>query len=177
MKYAATYAAYFLRLIMQDFSPALLDKLFVESRHNDKLSAHGLIRLSLDELKDSVARDLEALLNTRKIISENYLKRYPECAKSIISYGLTDIASLSLASTDDRAFICRSLEQAIDRHEPRLKNVRASIDIENTAINRLNFAISALLVVNPVSEPVSFDAVLKTSSLHYSIKKARHRAA
>ena len=160
---------------MEDFSPALFDKLFASSSHNERLATNGLIRLSLEELKDSVAQDLESLLNTRKVISEEILKPYPECSKSIISYGLTDFAGLSLASTDDRAFICRSLELTINRHEPRLKNVKASIDVENTAINKLNFAISALLVVNPISEPVSFDAILKTSSLHYSIKKARRR--
>jgi type VI secretion system protein ImpF len=161
---------------MQDFSPGLLDKLFAENRHKEKSSESALIRLSLEELKDSVASDLESLLNTRKVISEMQLKRYPECAKSIVTYGLNDFAGLSLASTDDRAFICKALEQAITRHEPRLKNVKASIDIESTAINKLNFAISALLVVNPISEPVSFDAVLRTSSLHYSINKARRKA-
>jgi len=163
--------------IMEDFEPTLFDKLFASSSQNEKLAAHGLIRLSLDELKDSVAYDLESLLNTRKVISDETLKLYPECTRSIVSYGLNDFASLSLASTDDRAYICRSLELTINRHEPRLQNVKASIDVENTAINKLNFAISALLVVNPISEPVSFDAILKTSSLHYSIKRSRRRVA
>ena len=41
------------------------------------------------------------------------------------------------------------------------------------AINCLNFAISALLIIDPIREAVSFDAVLQPSSLHYSISKAR----
>jgi type VI secretion system protein ImpF len=156
---------------MQGFAPGLLDKLLTGNKH---ISSNDIVaRLSMEDLKDSVARDLEALLNTRKVIPENILLSYPECGKSIITYGLNDFAGLSLASTDDRAFICRSLEQTIARHEPRLQNVSAALEVQEGSINRLNFAISALLVVHPAQEPVSFDAVLQPSSLHYSISKGR----
>ncbi|MBC7405273.1 MAG: type VI secretion system baseplate subunit TssE [Cytophaga sp.] len=156
---------------MQGFAPGLLDKLLTGYKH---LPSNDIVaRLSMEDLKDSVARDLEALLNTRKVIPENILLSYPECGKSIVTYGLNDFAGLSLASTDDRAFICRSLEQTIARHEPRLQNVSAELEVQEGSINRLNFAISALLVVHPAQEPVSFDAVLQPSSLHYSISKGR----
>ncbi len=158
---------------MQGFAPGLLDKLFSNGAQRKTALETSVTRLTMDELKDSVARDLESLLNTRKVISDDVFKQYPECEKSIASYGLNDFAGLSLASTEDRVFICRSLEQAIIRHEPRLKNVRATLEVEESSINKLRFAISALLVVHPSSEPVSFDAVLKPSSLHYSISKAR----
>jgi type VI secretion system protein ImpF len=159
---------------MQGFAPGLLDKLLVGNQ--TRIYGDIVPRLSMEDLKDSVARDLEALLNTRKVIPENLLKDYPECGKSIVTYGLNDFAGLSLASTDDRAFICRSLEQTIARHEPRLKNVVAALEVQEGSINRLNFAISALLVVHPAQEPVSFDAVLQPSSLHYSISKGRRSA-
>jgi type VI secretion system protein ImpF len=134
-------------------------------------------RMSIEDLKDSVARDLEALLNTRTVIPEDLLKRYPECSGSILTYGLNDFAGRSLSSHDDRAYICACLEKAIARHEPRLRNVRASLEIREDAINRLNFAITALLVVSSAQEPVNFDAVLQPSSLHYTISKARRLAS
>jgi type VI secretion system protein ImpF len=90
---------------------------------------------------------------------------------------LNDFAGLSLSSTDDRAFICRSLEQAIARHEPRLRNVQASLELRADAVNRLNFSITALLVVHSAHEPVNFDAILQPSSLHYTISKARRLSA
>ena len=156
---------------MQGFAPGLLDKLLAGNKHR---SSNDIVtRLSMEDLKDSVARDLEALLNTRKVIPESILLSYPECGKSIVTYGLNDFAGLSLASTDDRAFICRSLEQTIARHEPRLQKVVAALEVQEGSINRLNFAISAMLVVYPAQEPVSFDAVLQPSSLHYSISKGR----
>lgn len=159
---------------MQGFAPGLLDKLLTGNKHT--FSNDIVTRLSMEELKDSVARDLEALLNTRKVIADDLFRLYPECSKSIVTYGLNDFAGLSLASTDDRAYICRSLEKTIARHEPRLQNVQASLEVQEGSINKLNFAISAFLVVHPAQEPVSFDAVLQPSSLHYSISKTRRTA-
>ncbi|MES2265086.1 MAG: type VI secretion system baseplate subunit TssE [Pseudomonadota bacterium] len=159
---------------MKGYIPGLFDRLLDESAPG---AASGtVVRLTIEEVKDAVARDLEALLNTRSVLREELLERFPESAGSIASYGLNDFAGLSLSSTDDRAFICRSLERAIQRHEPRLREVQASLEVREGAINRLNFAIAALLVVSTAQEPVNFDAVLQPSSLHYTISKARRAA-
>lgn len=159
---------------MKGFTPGLFDRLMDTPVHG--ASSGTVSRLSLEDLKDAVARDLEALLNTRAVLPEALLKPYPECGKSIITYGLNDFAGLSLSSTDDRAYICQCLEKAIARHEPRLRQVRAWLEIEEGSINRLNFAISGLMVVHAAHEPVSFDAVLQPSSLHYTISKGRRAA-
>ncbi|NUU01336.1 type VI secretion system baseplate subunit TssE [Herbaspirillum robiniae] len=156
---------------MKGFAPSLFDKLMNDGPRSSVSPV--VSRLSIEELKDAVARDLEAMLNTRAVIPEELLRHFPECGKSIIAYGLNDFAGMSLASIDDRAAICRSLEEAIARHEPRLRNVRAMLEVQEGSINRLNFAISALLVVNAARETVNFDAVLQPSSLQYSISKAR----
>ena len=159
---------------MKGFTPGLFDRLMdvpVSGATGATVS-----RMSVEDLKDSVARDLEALLNTRTVIPEMLLKRYPECARSIVTYGLNDFAGRSLSSTDDRAYICMCLEKAIARHEPRLRNVKASLEVREDSTNRLNFAITALMVVSTSQEPVNFDAVLQPSSLHYTISKARRTA-
>lgn len=157
---------------MQGFAPGLLDKLMMHGIHKNPSGVDTKL-LSLEELKESVAYDLESLLNTRKLNTEDLMKSYPECAKSIVTYGLSDFAGLSLASTDDRAFICRALEQTIARHEPRLREVKAALAIQESSTNKLNFAISAMLVAHPGLEPVNFDAILQPSSQHYSISKSR----
>jgi type VI secretion system protein ImpF len=159
---------------MEAFTPGLFDRLMdvpVRGATSGTVS-----RMSIEDLKDSVARDLEALLNTRSAISEESLKAYPECRRSIVTYGLTDFADRSLSSPDDRAYICMCLEKAIARHEPRLRNVRALLEVRDGSVNRLNFSISALLVVSASQEVVNFDAVLQPSTLHYSISKARRSA-
>ena len=72
-------------------------------------------RMSLEDFKDSVARDLEALLNTRSVITDDVLTAYPECSNSIVTYGLMDFADRSLSSPSDRADICACLEKTIAR--------------------------------------------------------------
>lgn len=155
---------------MRGFEPTLFDKLC-----DDSPVEVVQRRLSVDELKDSVARDLEALLNARTIFDDTFTERFPEAAKSIATYGLVDFAGLSLASVHDRAAICRSLEEAIARHEPRLRNVQVSLDLDRKSVNSLAFSIKAVLVVKPAREPVSFDALLQPTTLQYSVNRQKLR--
>jgi type VI secretion system protein ImpF len=89
---------------------------------------------------------------------------------------LIDFAGMCLSSSEDRARICAALKTAIERHEPRLRNVQAWLERENGSINRVSFAISATLTGLPMTEPVNFDAVLQPSSLHYSINRSARGA-
>ena len=159
---------------MKGFPQTLLDKLLGETV--TKSSIGSVTRLSLAQVKDSVAADLEALLNTRAAFLEDVLQPYPECRRSIVSYGLCDFSGMSLASIDDRTYICKSLEQTISRHEPRLRNLRATLELDQRSVNKLNFAITALLVLHESKEPVSFDAVLQPSTLQYAISSTRRAA-
>jgi type VI secretion system protein ImpF len=156
---------------MNGFTPGLLDRLLGEP--GGARAGHGL---SLEQLKDAVARDLEDLLNTRCALPEELLHAYPECALSIVNYGLVDFAGMCLSSSEDRARVCASLKAAIERHEPRLRNVQARLEREAGSINRVSFAISATLAGLPFTEAVAFDAVLQPSSLHYSINRSARGA-
>lgn len=147
---------------MNGFTPGLMDRLLGE---HDR-------PMSLEQYKDSVARDLEDLLNTRCALPEALMRAYPECTRSIANYGLMDFAGMCLSSTDERARICTALKAAIERHEPRLRNVQAHLEREAGAINRVSFAICGTLAELPYTETVSFDAVLQPSSLHYSINRS-----
>lgn len=156
---------------MKRFEPSFLDKLFDDEPH---LPASPAMRqLSLDELKTTVARDVESILNTRIALTDDDLAALPECQQSVLTYGLNDFAGLSLASHYDRAFICKSIQQAIDRHEPRLRQVAVTFELNEQATNSLNFSIRALLVVHPAEEPVNFDAMLQPSTLQYSVTRSR----
>jgi len=146
---------------MNGFTPGLLDRLL-------GACAGGL---TLEQYKDSVARDLEDLLNTRCALPADLLQAYPECARSIVNYGLADFAGLCMSSAEDRARVCAALKAAIERHEPRLRNVQARLERGQGAINRISFAITGTLAGLPAREAVSFDAVLQPSSLHYSINR------
>ncbi|GGY02127.1 type VI secretion system baseplate subunit TssE [Massilia dura] len=148
---------------MNGYTPGLFDRLL-----GDRSSG---TRLSLEQLKDAVARDLEDLLNTRMALPGELLEGWPECAASIVTYGLIDIAGMCLSSSDDRARICDGLRATIERHEPRLRSVVARVEHQAGSVNRINFVITGVLHAPGVSEPINFDAVLQPSTLHYSIHR------
>jgi type VI secretion system protein ImpF len=153
---------------MDGFMPTLFDRLMGERSTS----------WTLDQLKASVARDLEALLNTRAAMPAEMFGGHPRCSVSVLNYGLVDFAGASLSSAQERDSICTSMKWAIARHESRLRNVSVRIDTDGGAVNRLNFVIVASLSVDGVSEYVNFNAVLQQSSLHYSISKiSKHEAS
>ncbi len=162
---------------MKGFTPDLFDRLLGEPLRNGVVVA----RLNVEELKDAVARDLEALLNTRSTIQDGALAAFPECGQSMVGYGLCDFADRSLSSPTDRAHICACIEKTIARHEPRLQNVKALLEMQGDAgassVNRLSFSITAVLVGSMSQEPVNFDAVLQPSTLQYSIRKGGRAGA
>ncbi len=155
---------------MNRFEPSLLDKLLSPIPHRAPSAA--MRQLSLDELKATVARDVESLLNTRNVLTDEGLIALPQCRHSLLTYGLNDFAGLSLLSHEDRQFICNSIQQAIERHEPRLRRVAVKLALDKHSTNALYFAIQALLVVRKTEESVSFDAMLQPSTLRYSVTRA-----
>lgn len=155
------------------FAPSLLDRLLDDMPQAPAEAAAP--QIGLEQLKDSVVRDLESLLNARCGLRHDALRSHPQSQRSILSFGMTDFSSMSLANTDDRETICRAIESAILAHEPRLKNVRVGIGGEYGS-NKLLFTIQALLVANPAREPVNFNATLQPSTQLYSVSKARRLA-
>lgn len=149
---------------MTAFLPGLLDRLMGQQAHPGRPGA--------EQLKDNVARDLEALLNARAGMPPAAFDAYPLARASILNYGLTDFAAFCLSSSEDRAAICACMKEAIERHEPRLKNVSAALEEEAGSVNRLSFVINATLHAGPDAEPVNFNAVLQPSSLNYAISRA-----
>ncbi|MGP5174500.1 type VI secretion system baseplate subunit TssE [Psychrobacter immobilis] len=150
------------------FRPNLFEQLFDDQpRH---LSYELVVRrLNIDELKSSVARDLEALLNTRCVVSSR-LQNYQHVRSSILNFGILDFVGLSSANPTDCDYICRQIAQTVEQQDTRLKNVRVSLDIGAVDVNQLCFSIEALLKVYPAQELVSFDAFFEPSSQRYLIK-------
>ncbi len=155
---------------MRSYEPSLLEKLFDDDARRNTCGQFK--RHTLEDFKASVAADVEALLNSRNAMDASLLADYKRCAKSVLSYGLQDFSSRSLASSDDRQFICESLESAITLHESRLKNVTVSLSEDHRLSGGLRFSISAMLIVHPAREPVSFDALLQPSTLQYQVSKS-----
>ena len=89
-------------------------------------------RSRADSVEDSILRDLEMLLNTRR---EEFLipPEFEQTATSIVNFGVPDLAKCgSLRSGPEQARLCRWIEDAIRIFEPRLCNVAVRVlDREN----------------------------------------------
>jgi type VI secretion system protein ImpF len=122
------------------------------------------VRLAVTEpvLRKEVKQDLEQLMNTIALESTVDLSTFPEVGKSILNYGIPDIARRTI---DEKgvADVAREIEQALARYEPRL--VRNTIKVhrdENVdkASLKLRFAVHGDLSCNPINVPVEFVADL-----------------
>jgi type VI secretion system protein ImpF len=156
------------------FEPFLLDRLFDAPDHAIGADA-ARWRMSLEQVKDSVARDLESLLNTRTAWQARDVGAWRHAARSVLTFGLMDFVGLSLDNPEHRDTICQSIASAIHHHEPRLKSVSVRL-IDTSALGLgLRFSIHATLVINPAVEPVSFDALLQPSTQRYAVRQSSRR--
>jgi type VI secretion system protein ImpF len=148
---------------------SLLDRLIdvePDNRLENPLSRAQSVRL----LKSSVRRDLEWLLNTRRIADppDEGLK---EVNRSTYVYGLPDLSAVSIGSSGDRNRLVRQLLATINMFEPRLANVRVVlVETPDSGKKDVRMRIEAMLRMDPVPEPISFDTVieLKSGSCHLS---------
>ena len=143
------------------FQSTLFDRLIPEQE-----SSRGL---SIQELRESVARDLEELLNSRMAMLDHLIDDFPLAKKSIIQFGIIDFVGLSTANPTDREKICQSIEQSITAHEPRLKQVKVEMLMDSENMGALCLSIHAYLNIYPLFEPVIFDALLKPTTQQYVI--------
>ena len=127
-------------------------------------------RHSISHVKASLARDLEALLNTRCLDPDNLLEDFPLARQSVLAYGVPDFTNLCVTNPDHQVQLRRYLTDAIKVHEPRLSNVAVQIDTGKGTERMLRFRVDAVLKVHPRKPPVTFDATLQLSSHAYSVK-------
>jgi type VI secretion system protein ImpF len=148
---------------------SVLDRLIdlePDNRMENPLSRSQSVRL----LKSAVRRDLEWLLNSRRICEppDEGLK---EVNRSTYIYGLPDLSTLTMAASGDRNKLVRQIIATINLFEPRLANVRlVLVETPDSAKKDVRLRIEAMLRMDPVPEPVSFDTVieLKSGNCHLS---------
>jgi type VI secretion system protein ImpF len=148
--------------------PSLLDRL-IDHDPDSQREPVQYRQISYDQMKRAVARDLENLLNTKCFYPE-LPGEFRELASSLYRYGLPDFTAKNPGSPAVRIVLRQEIERAIRIFEPRLHNV--TVHIEETGNRReLRFKISALLVMDHDSEPVSFDTLFDVYRGEYQVPK------
>jgi type VI secretion system lysozyme-like protein len=117
-----------------------------------------LLRRDLARLQlDAIRRDLEVLFNTRRPVS-SLPDSAGELRNSLIEYGLPAVRGSGPISPSRRERLRQEIESAIQRFEPRLVNVRVSLDPSVGPLERLRLRIDASLTgAGPLSLPASLD--------------------
>ncbi len=124
---------------------------------------------SIRLLKASVRRDMEWLLNTRRINEES---RDPnaELTHSLYNYGLPDLGSFSTHSARDQSRLTFIVEATLAHFEPRLDQVRVIMEPMEEGSKLVNFRVDAVLLMDPSPERVTFDTAYDLTSQTYAVK-------
>jgi type VI secretion system protein ImpF len=126
---------------------------------------------SLAELKQSVRRDLEWLLNTRYFYDAGDGIGLEETIKSVAFYGLPDFTGVSAKSHIEQSRMNQAIESAIKSFEPRFINVKISMEPLSNLDRMLRYRIEASLDIEPAPEPVVFDTVLQMGSGNFAVRE------
>ena len=110
-------------------------------------------------IKESLRRDLAALLNTRRGEPE-FDTEFVESRNSILTFGVSDFTARNLTSRPDQEGLRLSIERAIREFEPRLARVSVAVRDSDSAMPVLGFEISAVLRLESGPEDVYFNAGL-----------------
>src|SRR5690606_34844148 len=106
----------------KELRPSILDRLLDDEPHiqveADKNRHHHL-----RELRNSVKRDLENLLNTRYRMIEPP-EEFKQLEISLLNYGLPDLATVNIADIAKKKAFTKNLEKILRDFEPRFKSVK-----------------------------------------------------
>jgi type VI secretion system protein ImpF len=147
---------------------SVLDRL-IDQEPERKLEPPLTRARSLRELKAALRRDLEWLLNTRRTIEESPAS-LKELERSLYNYGLPDVSSLYLRSSNDQNTLLKAIRVAINYFEPRLLNIKVALEPAAADARVIRFSIEGLLRMDPAPEHVFFDTMLEPMSGQYQVK-------
>lgn len=112
------------------------------------------------QMRESVRRDLEDLLNTRyRCLSPP--ASHKELQKSLLNFGLPDISSVNLMSKNSRKEFCANIAECILTYEKRIKSVKVTTaDKLDPEEPNIRFQIEAEIHSSPAPEIIIFDSSL-----------------
>lgn len=148
----------------QQLLPALVDRLIDDDpgKPDPPSKSRGQ---TLRDLRESVRRNLEDLLNTRQrcLPLPAGLEQIP---RSLVNYGIPDFTGIDLANPARREEFRAAVEMAIRNFEPRFITVTVVLrdDKADGADRLIRFRIDAFMYADPAPEPVAFDSLLDAAT-------------
>ncbi|MBC6906067.1 type VI secretion system baseplate subunit TssE [Saccharophagus sp. K07] len=152
---------------------SILDRLF-DDEPDISVDSEKTRQRKLKDLRNSVRRDLENLLNSRfRIVSPP--ENLKEVENSLMNYGLPDLATVNMLDVTRRREFTRSIENIIRTFEPRFKSVSVRyLDNDEKSDRTLRFRIDAVMYADPAPEIVVFDSVLEPVLRAVTVEESKH---
>lgn len=124
---------------------------------------------SISMYRESMKRDLEWLLNTRKPVVPE-LEGYPATAASVFNYGFPDLHSFDGSAGREANAMTLALEKCLRTYEPRINQPRVFLTRTDLLSRSLRFHIEGQIIYENMDEEIKFDTVLEMISGEYEVK-------
>jgi type VI secretion system protein ImpF len=154
--------------------PFLLDRLTDDQPENTQESRDRRV-FSPRQVQASVLRDLAWLLNSRAHRADDGLAEFPEVERSVINFGIPDLAGLCLSSIEP-VQLERVVVQALKNFEPRFVPQTLQVRLLNQADqpgqtnNVISFEIRGELRANPLTEPLFVKTAIDLETGQFVLK-------
>ncbi len=135
----------------------LFDRL-VDLDPRSGVEAEPLRVLDRDGLLESVRREVGLLLNTRCALT---LEELAGRERTALEYGLPDFSHLHTRDPRAHDALADRIRETVAAYEPRLRQVRITVEPLRNSQRELLARVDALLVVGDVTEAVSFPVAIE----------------
>ncbi len=132
--------------------PSLLDRL-TDDEPDTAVESRDKRVISASRLREYVTRDVAWLLNCVNLGSEESLAEYPDVSRSVLNFGIPDLAGAVVAGLEP-VTLQRQLREALSAFEPRLTpetlRVTVEADTERMDQHSLSFRIESEMWAQPM---------------------------
>jgi type VI secretion system protein ImpF len=157
------------RFLQPELTPTILDRLFDMNPGSQREASVTTWERARD-FQAGLARDLTALLNTRRAMAD-FDPAYAESANSLLTFGIIDFTSYNLKKGVQQEQLRKSIESAIRQFEPRLERVSVTLEEADQTRPIVRFQVSAVLRTE-AQEPVVFEATLHRDTRRVAVSEA-----
>ena len=126
--------------------------------------------VQLRRLREGFRRDLESLLNTRRV-PVTPPSAFTALREALPSYGVEDFVGAPLATPEQRADLAQALELTIKAFEPRFRSVKVTLVKGRDPLERLlRIRIEAVVHLGAGPEPVAFETALDPAIRSFAVE-------
>ncbi len=152
--------------------PFLLDRL-TDDQSDQTRDSREKFFFSPRQLKDSLLRDLNWLLNTHAPVAADGLGDFPQLLNSVLNFGVPDVTGTTISGLPATSFE-KSLLKALQTFEPRLEKRSLSVRIvkeeESSNPNSIALEIRGEVIASHLPDPLYIKSQFNLETGQHALK-------